>query len=85
MTAPTNTVSQAFPTVAYVSGGLTARDYFAAHAPTDIPKWFSPIVTSPAPKDVSAREKFYEDQHRRRYFAWRWHYADMMVRARESS
>lgn len=34
----------------YAWGGMTLRDYFVAHAPTEIPAWFRPQVPSLGPK-----------------------------------
>lgn len=99
--------------------GMCMRDYFAAHAPDQIPEWFtgpkSPIVIPPMPSTDSLSEAdaktargwlhgdiedlpdhllFYgeavvargvaieqkkADENVRRYFAWRWYYAGMMI------
>jgi len=47
--------------------GMSLRDYFAAHAPLPPPYWMPDGIC-----DTS------EDRH----VAWRWHYADMMLKAR---
>lgn len=111
--------------------GLSARDYFAARAPADIPDWFQIENDTPMPKrldrraalhevapelevevrnsilnwmsdpcfdmDVAARQEigdrafaamenreaeisaWLNRRQARRYFAWRWHYADQML------
>lgn len=65
----------------------TLRDWFAGHAP-DVPQWFpyedvgrpQGVTTESIKEFESAMDKALE----RRYFAWRWYYADAMLRARDS-
>lgn len=104
--------------------GLSTREYYAAHAPLEIPEWFdwhepaAPIQADTTPLDIEARSilngwknkincgfvasieelptelQSYGAAHLEyleairahsrecpagRYFAWRWHYADMML------
>lgn len=111
MTTPTNTGGPAFPEIVtewpgsnyhntHSVGGMTLRDYFAAHAP-EMPEWFKIPPTRPMPPMEFMPDDFDSDfevkqakQHRQEWrdeqaaaalFAWRWHYADMMVRGREAS
>ncbi len=128
------TVKRAFPfTIPAGNGhgemthmGLTAREYYAAHAP-DVPEWFkgSPSPVRPDPP-VRSNSMFADEEYRelvawthgsrcadtlpnvsgdayvkwalrwqkycqaeilhaeggdeRRWFAWRWHYSDMMLK-----
>lgn len=66
--------------------GLTLRDWFATHAPP-VPAWFMPDQVPeqryganlrPLPPSASENKALAE-----RFIAWRWHYADLMLRARE--
>jgi len=126
----TDTSKPAFPANPYNElgernpyAGLSAREYFAARAPAEIPQWFKgpecDVPNSPADefadfvnlhggayspmglalkawensggkidppeefRDIAARIVAYNEAHReydiKRYFAWRWYYADMMV------
>jgi hypothetical protein len=50
---------------------VDVRTYFAAHAPDNIPEWFQSIES----QSQSAREHVQS-----RYFAWRWYYADEMLK-----
>jgi hypothetical protein len=115
--------------------GMSLRDYFAAHAPTEIPAWFvygddrppiphildigSALALQPGLADLfdfeqenlrqwlydgswdlepkleaighaaskaiaesrEARRAAEEQREADRYFAWRWHYADNMIRS----
>lgn len=107
-------------------GGITVRDWFAAHAPTEIPRWFQYQPSTPRP-ELPDKYKELDDKQRReleagdgwpeegeasdevvafanrmrvaheaqerwerkrdadRFIAWRWHYADLMIRGREGS
>lgn len=72
------------------NGGLTKREYFAAHAPP-MPEWFLPRVlpTFSAEMDMNnpnTSEKASEEIHhkKREYLSnqlrrWRWYYADTML------
>lgn len=53
------------PDAAEQYAGITLREYYAAHAPAPIPEWFQPVGTT---------------MDEERYFAWRWHYADQMLK-----
>lgn len=75
--------------------GMTLRDYFAAHAP-EMPEWFQCKPPEPNPFGSKLKGELtieqrheYEAWHARywqhAFLAWRWHYADMMVRGREAS
>jgi len=49
--------------------GMSLRDYFAAHAPIPLPVWTPPTYCT----DVE------------RLIAWRWFYADEMLKARDAA
>lgn len=131
---PDGTSAVGYP---YVSGGMTLRDWFATHAPTQIPAWFSagpyqPLPQVPSPHDalkaqagwrqltdrdqntlrtwiadavfelsdglavigwgaqkmideaMAAAVKIQSQNEAQRYIAWRWAYADMMLKGREA-
>lgn len=78
--------------------GMTMRDYFAAHAPTDPWPWFHPVMATPRPAsggegyptrtrdEIEAAEKatsaWEEECFRQRYIQWPWAYADFMLKER---
>lgn len=49
-------------------GGMTLRDYFIAHAPTEVPTWFEPEVC-PAPTEPEKPE--FTDAQRSQLNGWR--------------
>ena len=54
-------------------GGMTMRQYYAAHAP-DVPDWYD---------HCSDKEPPFLENGRIRFFSWRWYYADMMIKTEE--
>lgn len=85
-------------TVTVNEGGMSLLEYFAGHAPTEIPEWFAFDFDEPAPSMPfgdepnfqEVEEAYYKWQSRRdraEYFAWRFDYAIGMIvekRRRES-
>jgi hypothetical protein len=96
------------------------RQYYAAHAPAEVPRWFKVKPSRPQPaipscghltrneyeefenlrrgaivessaslraighfrefnKVVEERQQWQDEQDEIEFFAWRWHYADMMI------
>jgi hypothetical protein len=70
--------------------GMSLRDYFAAHAPKEIPHGFQLGIRPSQPPPNTPKEKWdaYEiaeaDWSIRRSIAWSWHYADEMLKARKT-
>jgi len=76
--------------------GMTLREYFAAHAPRE-PSWFDSGYDVPEPinavsgstshKDraefAATMKKWKAERDAHQFFAWRWHYADMMITTKE--
>lgn len=61
-----------------MSGPESRRDFFAAHAP-EAPEWYAAAaITSVLP--VEERAKARAAAESARFFAWRWFYADQMIR-----
>ena len=71
------------------------RDWFAAHAPVEIPEWFvhTKAPDEPEMPDIlcpSSEQKEYEIIYdiwnrldlKERYFQWRFYYADQMLKYR---
>jgi len=56
--------------------GMTLRDYFAAKAP-EVPEWFSIDIN-----DEDRKRKSNQEHHMMLLTAWRWHYADAMLKQR---
>lgn len=60
--------------------GLTKREWFAAHAPKEIPDWFA--FRCPEAENMTARgfpqgaKQLFDEK---RYFSWRYFYADAML------
>jgi hypothetical protein len=138
MSATKDTGGPAFPpTFPGRTDGMTLRDWFATHAPTDIPAWFSAGPYQPIPKVPGSHDALkaqagwlqltHADQNTlrtwmadavfelsdglavigwgamkmideamasavkiqlqneaQRYIAWRWAYADLMLKGREA-
>ena len=59
--------------------GMSLRDYFAAKAPKGIPEWFEPIRYDKIPVSL------FSEAEEKRYFKWRFYYADAMLKAREEN
>ncbi len=70
--------------------GIGLRDYFAVSAPKDIPAWFLPPEHPPDVKEKlkaghTVAYAVPNEERELRYFAWRWHYADMMIAERQKA
>lgn len=65
--------------------GMSMRDWFAANAP-EAPSWFVhiPAEIRPSAEDKDALELWERNREIDRFYAWRWHYADNMLKAREA-
>lgn len=70
--------------------GMTLRDFFIAHAPTEPQPWFQPVMSTPAPEQYSGAcyegsrlEKWHEEWSRQRYIQWPSAWADAMLEARQ--
>ncbi|KAA1013221.1 hypothetical protein FVF58_09355 [Paraburkholderia panacisoli] len=48
--------------------GLTARDYFIAHAPAEPQPWFKPVMPPPPPSVQIPAEM--TDEERNEYYGW---------------
>jgi hypothetical protein len=72
------------------AAAITLRDLFAANAPDDIPRHF---MQRPMPShlpgyrkgmNVSQTDELARQFDSNRMIAWRWHWADAMLAAREA-
>lgn len=65
--------------------GGNLRDYFAANAP-EIPAWFHRDWVTKVVDLGSGRKgpRRIEEDVANHFFRWRWHYADQMLKARQS-
>lgn len=75
----------AFPTVdqGLIRGGMSLREYFAAHAP-DVPPTvaFPPLYTSEVKIDNTRKVTQVAESELERTVRWRWEYADAMLAGR---
>lgn len=77
----------------YSEGGMSLRDYFAAHAPVEPQAWFTPGMDTPEPTrpvgyaDFAAfngeLSAWFNEQSKRRCTQWPYAWADAMLKARE--
>lgn len=86
---PINPVSRKMGFGEYIKDGMDDIAYFAAHAP-DTPSWFkvekTPYPEKPVPSTDTAVNAWNKEldmieqiNTERRYFQWRWYYAEQMV------
>ena len=61
--------------------GMDLRDYFSAHAPTEIPIWFIEGFNQ-GHSNVTYSSPFFRDEEI--YFSWRLYYVDQMMKRREA-
>lgn len=77
--------------------GMTLRDYFAAHAPSNPPAWFEPVMESPEPAFNSVRDEetlefittnedeiqaWKVERYKQQAIQWPYAWADLILAAR---
>lgn len=76
-------------------GGMSLRDYFAAHAPTEVQIWFKPVMPAPRPEAKFVEQKGHEtctnqaeldaydrERNKQRLIQWPYAWADTQLEQR---